>query len=128
MDERITESNALPFHIALRFVYELHSRNDFNKHQHSYDRRFSMPYMDAKPKQNSLLKAIGAPQPAASPAVPKFTFERAWRLRCNEIYVLAQRADGRCQAARKTLFLVDTILFAEQKEPKRKIAQGEKIK
>ena len=41
---------------------------------------------------------------------------------------MAQRADGTCQAARKRLVLADTILFAEQKEPKAKVDEGTKIK
>jgi hypothetical protein len=55
---------------------------------------------------NCTCKVYGAVQPvvvprgAAHPApssVRKFTFERAWRLRCSELHVLAQRADARCQ-------------------------------
>ena len=47
----------------------------------------------------------------------KFTFERAWRLRCSELHVLAQRADSRCHAARKKLVLADTTPFTEREEP-----------
>ena len=57
-----------------------------------------------------------------------YTFERAWRLRCSEIHVLAKRADSRCQAAKKKLVLADTVLFAEMKEPKGKIQHGEDTK
>ena len=32
---------------------------------------------------------------SVNPSARKFTFERAWRLRCSEIHVLAQRADMR---------------------------------
>ena len=58
----------------------------------------------------------------------KFTFERAWRLRCSELHVLAKRAEARCQDARKKLVLADTILFARQLEPARHIEQGEEMK
>ena len=69
----------------------------------------------------------GAAQPADAPA-RKFTFERAWRLRCSELHVLAQRADNRCHAARKKLVLADTTLFAERKDPRNAIQEGEKMK
>ena len=59
----------------------------------------------------------GAAQPAAQ-RDRKFTFERAWRLRCSEIHVLAERAEARSHAAKKFLVLADTILFAKIKEPK----------
>ena len=58
----------------------------------------------------------------------KHTFERAWRLRCSEIHVLAVRADSRCHASRKKLVLADTTLFATLKEPQRPIQEGDEIK
>ena len=58
----------------------------------------------------------------------KHTFERAWRLRCSEIHVLAVRADNRCHASRKKLVLADTTLFATLKEPLRPIQEGDEIK
>jgi len=58
----------------------------------------------------------------------KHTFERAWRLRCSEIHVLAARADSRCHASRKKLVLADTTLFATLKEPQRSIQEGDEIK
>ena len=70
---------------------------------------------------------LGAAQPAA-PSARKFTFERAWRLRCAELHVQAQRADDRCDAARKRLVLADTILFAALKEPAKSIETGEEMK
>ena len=76
---------------------------------------------------NCSCKDHGAAQPAAS-SVRKFTFERAWRLRCSELHVLAQRAEARCQNARKKLVLADTILFARKKEPAKQIAEGEELK
>ena len=57
-----------------------------------------------------------------------FTFERAWRLRCSEIHVLAARADTKCHAARKHLVMEDTTLFATLREPREAIRQGEDIK
>ena len=57
----------------------------------------------------------GTPQSARA-----YTFERAWKLRCSEILVLAHRAQCRCMAARKRLVLADTTLFADMKEPKDK--------
>ena len=59
---------------------------------------------------------FGAAQPAVLSA-RKFTFEHAWRLRCSEVHVLAQRADDRCDAAHKKLVLADTIFFAGLKKP-----------
>ena len=58
----------------------------------------------------------------------KYIFERAWRLRCSELHVLAQRADSRCHAAKKKLVLADTTLFAERKEPQHAIQEGEATK
>jgi hypothetical protein len=55
-----------------------------------------------------------------------YTFLRAWRR--SEIHVLARRADCRCAAARKKLLMADTILFAENKEPRTEIQQGEETK
>ncbi len=34
------------------------------------------------------------------PVARPYSFERAWRLRCAEIHVLAARADSRCRLAR----------------------------
>ena len=62
------------------------------------------------------------------PSPRKFTFERAWRLRCSELHVLAQRASNRSDAARKRLVLADTTLFSELKEPHGAIQQGEELK
>ena len=76
---------------------------------------------------HSVVAPRGAAQPAAS-SVRKFTFERAWRLRCSELHVLAQRAEARCKNARKKLVLADTILFAKTKEPARQIEEGEEMK
>ena len=61
------------------------------------------------------------------PAKP-FTLERAWKLRCSEIHVLADRADCRCRAARKHPVLADTVLFAEVKEPAAEVQEGEAVK
>ena len=69
----------------------------------------------------------GAAQPV-HPSARKFTFERAWRLRCSELHVLAQRAESRRHAARKKLVLADTTLFAERKEPHGEIQRGEETK
>ena len=76
---------------------------------------------------NCTCKVHGASQPAAS-SVRKFTFERAWRLRCSELHVLAQRAEASCQHARKRLVLADTVLFSRTKEPAKKIEEGEEMK
>ena len=56
------------------------------------------------------------------------TFLRAWKLRKSEILVLAQRADRRSLASRKKLVMADTTLFAELKEPKSAIEEGEQVK
>ena len=71
-----------------------------------------------------------AAQSGAQPAVPMkpFTLKRAWKLRCSEIHVLAERAECRCRAARKHLVLADTVLFAEVKEPAAEVAEGEEVK
>jgi len=55
--------------------------------------------------------------PSTAPNVAQFTFERAWRRRCAEIHVLAQRAEGRRDAARKELTLADTTLFSKYALP-----------
>ena len=68
-----------------------------------------------------------APQPVGT-ANYKYTFERAWRLRCSEVHVLAARADSRCHASRKKLVMADTTLFANLKEPQGDIQQGDEIK
>ena len=57
-----------------------------------------------------------------------YTFQRAWRLRSSEILTLAERAQCRCMAARKRLVLADTTLFANMKEPKSQIEEGEKVR
>ena len=54
----------------------------------------------------------------------KHTFERAWRLRCSELHVLARRAEARSQASRKMLVLADSTLFATIKEPAKEIKDG----
>ena len=69
----------------------------------------------------------GASQPV-EPSSRKYTFERAWRLRCSEIHVLAARADTRCHAGRKHLVLADTTLLATLKEPLGAIKEGEELK
>ena len=56
------------------------------------------------------------------------TFRRAWQLRSSELHVLAHRADCRCLASRKKLVLVDTTLFADIKEPKSAIEDGEQVR
>ena len=71
--------------------------------------------------------ATFSPYPVAKP-FRKYTFQRAWRLRWSEILVLAQRADVKSESARKKLVIADTVLFSEIKEPKEKIAEGEKVK
>ena len=68
-----------------------------------------------------------APQ-LAEVSATQFTFERAWRLRCSEIHVLAARADTKCHAARTHLVMEDTTLFANLQEPREAIRQGEDIK
>ena len=78
--------------------------------------------------------AGGASQPAGSASSSRgaqqrnYTFQRAWNLRCSEIHVLARRADCRCLAARKKLVLADTTLFADVKEPKSEIEDGENVR
>ena len=69
----------------------------------------------------------GASQPVDTSS-RKHTFERAWRLRCSEMHVLAARADSRCHASRKKLVLADTTLFATLKEPQGAIQEGDEIK
>ena len=64
----------------------------------------------------------------AEVSATQFTFERAWRLRCSEIHVLAARADTKCHAARKHLVMEDTTLFATLAEPREAIRRGEDIK
>ncbi len=67
--------------------------------------------------------APGADRAAAGSA-RTFTFERAWRTRCSEIQVAAQRAEARSDAAKKFLVLADTTLFAQIKEPKEYLDLG----
>ena len=69
----------------------------------------------------------GAAQPAST-SFCKFTFQRAWRLRCSEIHVLAARADARCQASQKKLVLADTTRFSTIKEPAGDIQQGDNLR
>ena len=57
----------------------------------------------------------------------KYTFKRAWRLRCSHLHTLAERAEARSVAARKTLVLADTTLFAQIKEPRAQLAAGVRI-
>ena len=71
--------------------------------------------------------ASGSAQPACA-ASCKFTFQRAWRLRCSEIHVLAARADTRCGASRKKLVLADTTRFSTIKEPAGDIQQGDNLR
>ena len=77
---------------------------------------------------NCSCKEDGVAIQPADASSRKYTFERAWRLRCSELHVLAQRAEGRCDAARKKLVMADTILFANKKEPSADIEKGEVIK
>ena len=58
----------------------------------------------------------------------KFTFERAWRLRCSEIHVLAQRAEARGDASQKLLVLADTTLLSNLKEPKEALDRGLRLR
>ena len=108
---------------------------------------FQCPTWGQDPEQNSLLKALlctpwacqGALscgnvcqykhllQDCSRPIPRPFSFERAWRLRCAEIHVLASRADCRCRQARKRLVLADTTLFAEVKEPRAQLQLGELV-
>ena len=69
----------------------------------------------------------GAPQPAGAHA-RKYSFERAWRLRCSEIHVLAERANIKRHAAQKKLVLADTTLFANVKEPHEDICKGDQTR
>ena len=81
---------------------------------------FLCPTWVQYPEQNSLVKSLlltpsagEGPRACGSvrqcrlllrdcsrPILRPYTFERAWRLRCAEIHVLAGRADGRCRHAR----------------------------
>ena len=79
-------------------------------------------------------RAADASQSAASssssrgPQQRTYTFQRAWNLRCSEINTLAYRADCRCLSARKKLVMADTTLFADVKEPKSEIEDGEEVR
>ena len=106
---------------------------------------FQCPTWAQDPEQNSLFKALlftpwacEGPLTCGSvsqyahllrncgcPAARPHSFERAWRLRCAEIHVLAARADFRCRLARKRLVLADTTLFSELKEPRARLEEGE---
>ena len=108
---------------------------------------FQCPTWVQDPEQNSLSKALlftpwacEGPLACGSvcqyrrllrdcsrPAPRSYMFERAWRLRCAEIHVLAARADGRCRHARKRLVLADTTLFSEVKEPRADLDKGELV-
>ena len=108
---------------------------------------FHCPTWAQDPEQNSLFKALlftpwackGAHdcgsvcqyrhllRDCSHPIPRPYTFERAWRLRCAEIHVLARRADLRCRQARKRLVLADTTLFSEVKEPRADLAKGELV-
>ena len=108
---------------------------------------FQCPTWTQDPEQNSLCKALlftpwacEGPQACGSvgqyrhllrdccrPVQRPFTFERAWRLRCAEIHVLAGRADSRSRHARKRLVLADTTLFSEVKEPRADVEKGELV-
>ena len=70
---------------------------------------------------------LGAAQPACASSC-KFSFQRAWRLRCSEIHVLAARADARCHASQKKLVLADTTRFSTIKEPAGDIQQGDNLR
>ena len=108
---------------------------------------FQCPTWVQDPEQNSLFKALllmpwaceacracGSVRQyrhllrdCSRPIPCPYTFERAWRLRCAEIHVLARRADSRCRQARKRLVLADTILFSEVKEPRKALDEGERV-
>ena len=60
-------------------------------------------------------------------AARPYSFERARRLRCAEIHVLAARADSRCRLALKRLVLADTTLFSELKEPQANLDEDELV-
>jgi len=70
---------------------------------------------------------LGAAQPACA-SFYKFSFQRAWRLRCSEIHVLAARADARRHASQKKLVLADTTRFSTIKEPAGDIQQGDNLR
>ena len=106
-----------------------------------------MPNLGTRSEQNSLFKALlftpwacegvhdcglvcqyrHLLRDCSRPTPRPYTFERAWRLRCAEIHVLAGRADGRCRHARKRLVLADTALFSEVKEPRADLGKGELV-
>ena len=68
-------------------------------------------------------EAHGATQPAVD-CPRKFTFERAWRTRCSEIHVKAQRAEAKSDAANKFLVLAGTTSFSTIKDPKEELERG----
>ncbi len=108
---------------------------------------FQCPTWAQDPEQNSLFKALlftpwacKGPLACGSvsqynhllrncgcPAARPHSFERAWRLRCAEIHVLAARADSRRRLARKRLVLADTTLFSELKEPRANLEEGDLV-
>ena len=76
----------------------------------------------------ALLSLLRPQCPPCSAQTRTHTFRQAWKLRRSEILVLAQRADCRCLASRKKLVLADTTLFADIKEPKSAIEDGEQVR
>ena len=56
------------------------------------------------------------------------TFARAWRLRQSELHVLAQRAEEREAAARKSLTLRDTTFGSRSMEPRAAIEAGNEVR
>ena len=129
--------------VAQRYVQEVH----LTRMSAPTIDGFQCPTWAQDPEQNSLFKALlftpwacegplrcgNATQyghllrDCGCPAARPHTFERAWRLRCAEIYVLAARADSRCRLARKRLVLADTTLFSELKEPRANPEEGELV-
>ena len=83
--------------------------------------------MESDGRSSAPADGHSAAQPVEASAY-KYTFQRAWRLRCSEVHVLAARAENRCQAAKKKLVLADTTLFATLKEPHAAIQEGDDIK
>ena len=137
------------------FVFENHYALAPRYVQEVHVTRISIPTIDGiqcptwaqDPEQNSLFKALlFTPWACEGPltcgcvtqyshmlrncdcsAVRPHSFERAWRLRCAEIHVLAVRADSRSRLARKRLVLADTTLFSELKEPKANLEEGDLV-
>ena len=73
--------------------------------------------------------ASDSSQPAAASTSSRgaqertYTFQRAWKLRQNEIHVLAHRADCRCQAARKKLVWRTPLCSRRSRSP----SQGSRL-